>query len=392
MNNLVVDSKLSTIIIDDKDTHAAAAVVEGLREAAEQIALVKNRNALLNITSLGHGDDTTALVDVKHAVLLEDGAEHVLHNDGRSRVRDEAGLLMELLGEEVNTKIAVLARLGRGGDADDLARAALEDQEIANTDVVAWDGDGVWSHDASMVTDRRGSRSRGVDSWEGWGSVSLLYNNLLAVVVMMVAASVDRVQNTIGSLVQTVTERVVVTVFVEIAHITLELLWGIYGCSRFYSNFLCRLSVTLLREVLSGLTVACLTVLGSVGGVAGLTGVLSRLTVGRLGALTIVPFGYVDLGLGVLGGRAVNGTKLAVVDTLLSRSKVSAVGLVLDVDLSFSVPTVRLLIAKVKKRLSVVLPNKDGMKGNHERWERKGRVLLGRQEKEALEQASLALV
>tara|TARA_R110002003_G_scaffold251_8_gene17810 strand:+ start:2846 stop:3040 length:195 start_codon:yes stop_codon:yes gene_type:complete len=50
---------------------------------------------------------------------------------------------MKLLGEQVNTEVAVLASLGGGGDADDLARAALEDQEIANADVVAGDGNGV---------------------------------------------------------------------------------------------------------------------------------------------------------------------------------------------------------------------------------------------------------
>lgn len=53
---------------------------------------------------------------------------------------------MELLGEEVHAKVAVLAGLRRGGDADDLARAALKDQEVANADVVARDGDSVGSH------------------------------------------------------------------------------------------------------------------------------------------------------------------------------------------------------------------------------------------------------
>jgi len=49
---------------------------------------------------------------------------------------------MKLLGEEASTEITVLACLGGGGDADDLARASLQDQEIANANVVAWDGDG----------------------------------------------------------------------------------------------------------------------------------------------------------------------------------------------------------------------------------------------------------
>lgn len=143
MDDLVVDSHLHTIIVDDQDANAATAVVEGLGQALEKVALVKDGKTLLDVTSLGHGDDTAILTDVKNTVLLEDRTKHVLDNDGRGRVGDEAGLLMELLGEEINTKVAVLAGLGRGGDADDLARAALEDQEIADADVVAGDGDGV---------------------------------------------------------------------------------------------------------------------------------------------------------------------------------------------------------------------------------------------------------
>jgi hypothetical protein len=50
---------------------------------------------------------------------------------------------MQLLGEEVNTQVSVLASGSRRGDADDLARTTLKDQEIADADVVAWDGDGV---------------------------------------------------------------------------------------------------------------------------------------------------------------------------------------------------------------------------------------------------------
>jgi len=101
---------------------------------------------LLDIASLGHGNDGTVLTDIKNTVLLEDRAEHVLDNDGWCRVGDEARLLMELLGEEVNTEVTVLAGLGRGGNTDDLARATLKDQEIANADMMARDGDGVGSH------------------------------------------------------------------------------------------------------------------------------------------------------------------------------------------------------------------------------------------------------
>lgn len=143
MNDLVVDSHLETVVVDDKDADGATAVVKGLGETGSKTALVKDGEALLDVASLGHGNNAAVFADVENAVLLEDRAEHVLDNDGGGRVGDEAGLLMELLGEEVNTEVAVLAGLGGGGDADDLARAALEDQEIANADVVAGDGDGV---------------------------------------------------------------------------------------------------------------------------------------------------------------------------------------------------------------------------------------------------------
>jgi glycerate-2-kinase len=50
---------------------------------------------------------------------------------------------MQLLGEEINTQVSVLACGRRGGDTDDLAWTTLEDQEIAETDVMAGDSDGV---------------------------------------------------------------------------------------------------------------------------------------------------------------------------------------------------------------------------------------------------------
>jgi hypothetical protein len=137
MDDLVVDSHLEALVVDDKDADAATAIVKGLRQALEEVALVEDREALLDIAGLGHGNNTAILADVENTVLLEDRTKHVLDDHGRRRVGDEARLLMKLLGEQVNTKVAVLASLGGGGDADDLARTTLEDQEITNADVVA---------------------------------------------------------------------------------------------------------------------------------------------------------------------------------------------------------------------------------------------------------------
>ena len=87
---------------------------------------------------------TVAVLDVQHAVLLEDRTEHGLHNHARGRVRDERRLLVQLLGEQVDTEVAVLAGSRRRRDADHLAGAALEDQEVAEPDVMARDRDRVW--------------------------------------------------------------------------------------------------------------------------------------------------------------------------------------------------------------------------------------------------------
>lgn len=161
VDDLEVDSHLQAVIVDDEDADAAVTIGESLAETASKTTLVKDGKTLLDITGLGHSDDTAILTDVEDTVLLEDRAEHVLNDNGRSGVGDEAGLLMELLGEEVNTEVAVLTSLGGGGDADDLARAALKDQEVTDADVVAGDGDGVGgSHLADGCTSGTGCRSR----------------------------------------------------------------------------------------------------------------------------------------------------------------------------------------------------------------------------------------
>lgn len=186
MDNLHVDSHLAAVVADDEDTNAAAARLEGLLETAAEAALVNDGEALLDITSLGHGDNRVVL-DVKDAVLLEDRAEHGLDDDAGSGVGDEGGLLVQLLGEEVDTEVAVLTSRGRGRDADDLARATLEDEDVAKADVVAGDGHGV-GRDRIL----RGATATGLT---GIGDLNMAF----------------RVQDTVSQLVNSVTERVVVS-------------------------------------------------------------------------------------------------------------------------------------------------------------------------------------
>lgn len=373
MDDLVVDSHLETVVVDDKDADGATAIVERLGKTLRETALVKDGEALLDVASLGHGNNAAVLANVENAVLLEDRAEHVLDHDRGGGVGDEARLLVQLLGEQVNTEVAVLASLRRGGDADDLARAALEDQEVANADVVAGDGDGVsGSHLACGRGSGRNVRGGGVGSDCGagpldrssgrdgaagersgggrdvrgscvrgsggsrdvrrsTGCVLLLDDDLflvvgvlasgvrVGVVVVVVAVRVDGVGYTLSDLVGDlvcgvvggVTERVVLTFVVVVSHGQAVTLRGLGGGTsrRLYSN----LRIASVDGVL---------VLGSEG-LAGVT--RARVVDDGAGTLTVLTLGNVNLGGRVVGGRAVDSVEVPVV------------GAVLDVDVGVGV-------------------------------------------------------
>jgi hypothetical protein len=84
-------------------------------------------------------------LEIKDTVLLEDRAKHGLDDNTWAWVRDERRLFMQLLSEEINTQVSMLASGRRGCNADDLARTTLKDQEITDADVVAGNGNGVGS-------------------------------------------------------------------------------------------------------------------------------------------------------------------------------------------------------------------------------------------------------
>lgn len=178
MDNLHVDGELTAAVIEDEDTDAATAALEGGAEALPQVGLLNDGQALLDVTALGHGDDA-AVGHVEDAVLLEDGAEHGLDDDGGLRVGDERRLLVQLLGEQVDAQVAVLAGGGRGGDADDLAGAALQHQEVAQADVVARNGDRV-GHVAAALLGRAGARA-GADGGVRLADVPVNEDGVLAV-------------------------------------------------------------------------------------------------------------------------------------------------------------------------------------------------------------------
>lgn len=88
MDDLHVDCELTALVGDDKDANAATASVEGFAQAGPEVGLVDDRKVLLDITSLGHGDNTS-LLEIKDTVLLEDWAEHGLDNNTWAWVGDE---------------------------------------------------------------------------------------------------------------------------------------------------------------------------------------------------------------------------------------------------------------------------------------------------------------
>jgi hypothetical protein len=337
MDDLVVDNEFAALVGENKDANTATAIVKSVTNASSKAALVEDGQRLLNVASLGDGNNVALIVDVEDTVLLEDGTEHVLDKHGRRRVRDEARLLVQLLGEKVDTDIAVLAGLGRGGDADDLARATLKNQEIANADVVAWDGDGVWNHGASWV-----GRRILLDARTGKVDITLfdvdfytldrsIVSRVMVVVVVMVVQegwSVDGMANTLGNTLDSSTERMVLTVVVVIAHITL-VPWGVdcgtRGCDLLTDLGLTRWKFGGSSSELSGFLTECTSrdseaVLGGNNGT---------------GTLAVLAFSHVNGSF--VGTKSCRNsskwTELAVVD------------FVLDVELGVDVSTIRFLIS-----------------------------------------------
>lgn len=271
---------------------------------------------MLDVAGLGHGNHAAIIADVEDAVLLEDRTQHVLHEDGRTRVADEAALFLELLREEIDAEIAMLACLSGGGDADDLARAALKDEDVANADVVARDGDRVR---------RARARPSFRVTWAAHGGhfTVLLDNNIL--LSLDVAVTTRAVQDAVGSAVKSVAETVVLALVVVISHIKAVL---VLARSVYRSPF-----GDLDFFLVGGRLTLC---------VAG-SGVLSWVSALALPA-AVLSLGFVDTGLGYLGSWRV----VSVAVTILTIPDT-----VLHVDLGVGVASVRFTIAKPIPLMSV---------------------------------------
>lgn len=215
MDHLKVHNQLAAAVVDDQSAHATTTLLKGLADAAEQTTLGDDLQTLLDVAALGHGDDAAVIEEVEDAVGLVDGTQHGLDDDGGRRVGDEGRLLLQLAREQVDTEVAVLAGLGGDGDADDLAGAALEDQDVADADVVTGDGDGVLGgagarlHDADFLTD--------AITETNWATV--VSNDGVLTVVMMMVVMVEGVHDAVGSALHTTPEGVVVTVVVVVTHL-----------------------------------------------------------------------------------------------------------------------------------------------------------------------------
>ena len=199
-------------------------------------------------TTLGHGHNSSVIPNVQNTILLEDRTQHVLHNHRRSRVADEAGLFIELLGEEINTQVAVLTSLSRGGNTDDLAWTSLQDYNITNADEMARDGDSPGNATTATVVIAVGHLlivltlgTRPNTDFAILDSDVFLYDTIVVVMMMVVTAAVDRVQDAVSGAVEALTERVVLALVVVVSHITAVLAFGsvystLFGYLDFFVN------------------------------------------------------------------------------------------------------------------------------------------------------------
>jgi hypothetical protein len=383
VHDLIIDGEFTAFVFDDEHTKTATAAVESIEETLAQITLVNHTQALLHVSALSHADDSAvisvencqhisqvhctqgSLPDVQHAVRLVDWAEHILHSHWWARVADEAGLLIELLSEEIHTQVAVLAGLCRSSDADDLARATLKNHDIADADEMARDSDSVLHATTTAVVVAIGSAVWHLFTWSTNTNVLALWDvdvlfyvdvDTILVVMMVMAAAVDGVQDAVSSAVKALTERVVLSLVVVIAHITLVLaVWSVVWALGYFDLFVNDFAVSTCSSRFTWV---------------GVSARLSVLLGERNGTVTVLSLGDVDVCVDIdLGCWGVAGVVLAVLDV--------------DVDLLVDVPLGRLTVARWQPTLLVAVPWLEywWMVMELSRDERWSEMKLGREEK-----------
>ena len=153
-----------------------------------------------------------------------------------------------MLGEEVNSKIAVLTGLSRGGDTDNLTGTTLEDQQIANTDMMAGNGDGI-GHQATTLNIANSLMNSVTNTTRTSLSIFLFDYHLLALMLWM-----ERVKYTLSGMLKAATDRVVPPLVVVVTHGWT--MWWIYGGFGFDSFLLRSGMTTLVFYVVIGLKAA----------------------------------------------------------------------------------------------------------------------------------------
>jgi hypothetical protein len=223
MNDLVIYHQVPSSIIDHQRTHAAPPISKGTVDLLKQIALINDAKTLFHISCLSDADKEAILTDVKDTILLVDWSKHGVHDNGWSGVGDKARFFLELAGEEINTEEAILASLRAAGDADNLAGTTLEDQEVADPDVVAWDGNG------GRTIATADTRFSGFDA-DGFADTAgtTLFgfgDDFIAVVVAMVMM-MEWVEDAVGGALDPATEGVVVAFVVVVTHVAFVFWFG----------------------------------------------------------------------------------------------------------------------------------------------------------------------
>ena len=185
------------------------------------MSLVNDRESLLDVTSLGHTNKAAVVAHVEDAVLLEDGAEHALHNDRGLRIADETRFFLQLAGEEVDTEVSVLACLWGRRDADDLAWSALKDDEVADADELAGDGNSIsgaadaWLNEADVLAVALAVAD--------WTTVAVFFDDDfladLNIVVAVVVTTAEGVDDAVKATLDTAAEGVVLAFVVVVAHV-----------------------------------------------------------------------------------------------------------------------------------------------------------------------------
>lgn len=145
---------------------------------------------------------------------------------------------MELLGEEVNPKISVLASLSGSGNANDLTGTTLKDQKITNADVMTGDSNRIRPSSTLYITNTLAYTITN----SGWATfiINDYFLTLSMMMMMMRMMGVEWVENAVRCFFHTMAEGVVLTLVVVVAHLGSGTGWWINGCFGFNFNLFSR--------------------------------------------------------------------------------------------------------------------------------------------------------